>query len=272
MKSLFTIFCFLLFSVFASGQCTTDVTATTWGLHPVPSVNLEGLAEVPDLPACIGESYSYTFTVVVPSSFALPTGGNLGVTQATVASVSGLPSGLSYGECDPSSCVIPGGASGCFNIIGTPDASNTPGQFEITITLAVEGTALGISQTINLDFPPDPTFNLFDFPLDPYAITLNAASSCTNSNNDLANEISAIDNNPNPFSETTQISIEALKSGDYDFSVYNLLGEKVASSTYEFQTGTNQIEFDGSNLANGIYVYTISNENGSISKKMMISQ
>jgi len=273
MKRILLFLALTLSTYVLSAQCTPDPSVITWGLHPLPSVGLDGLAAVPETPACIGEPYNYTFSVVVPSSFPLLVGGDLGVTSATVASVTGLPAGLTFGMCNPSSCDIPGGTTGCFNITGTPDASNTPGEFEIEITLTVNGTVGPLPQSVNLTFPPDPTFNLFDFPLDPYAIDLRAANECTNSNDNIIDsKISLGDNQPNPFSGTTEITVDVKESDAYTFTVTNLLGKEVIQEQYRFDTGTNTITFDGTTLSAGVYVYSISNENGVISKKMVVGQ
>lgn len=275
MKKLLLFFCLAISSQFIMAQCSPDGTATTWGLHPLPSVGLDGLAAVPETPACIGEPYSYTFTVVVPSSFSVPALGNLGVNYAEVVSVDGLPTGLSFGDCNPAgNCQIPGGTSGCFNIIGTPDASNTPGSFQITVNVTVNGSVGPISQDVDLSFPPiSAAFNPFDFPLDPYAIDLRAANQCTNSNSNLLEkELSLADNKPNPFSDMTTIEVEANKSDDYTFTVTNLLGEKVFEKEYALITGNNMIEFNGSDLSNGVYIYSLSSELGVVSKKMLVSK
>lgn len=274
MKKLLLLFCFAISSQFLMAQCIPDGTAATWGLHPLPSLDLNGIAAIPEIPACIGEPYSYTFTVVVPSSFSVPGIGNLGVNYAKVASVDGLPAGLSFGDCNPASnCEIPGGTTGCFNIIGTPSSSNSPGSFQITVNLTVNGSVGPLNQDVELSFPPLPAFNPFNFPLDPYAIDLRAANQCTNSNNNLLEkELSLGDNKPNPFSDMTSINVEATNSDDYIFTVTNLLGEKVFEKEYALITGDNIIEFDGSQLSNGIYIYSLSNELGVVSKKMIVSK
>ncbi len=274
MKRILLLLSFLLSGQLMMAQCTPDPSVSTWGLHPLPSVGLDGLAAVPEVPACIGEPYSYTFSLVIPSSFDIPGVGSIGVTNAEVTGVNGLPSGLSFGDCSPAgNCVIPGGTTGCFSIIGTPDASNMPGSYEIEITVTVNGTVVVLPQSVDLTFPPDPTFNLFDFPLDPYAIELKSSGECVNSNyNPLESELNVAQNSPNPFSDITRIAVEAKKRGDYVFSVMNTLGEKVTEVNYTLETGENIIEYDGSHLPNGIYMYSLANDSGVITRKMLISK
>jgi hypothetical protein len=271
MKKILLLFCFAISHQFLIAQCTPDTDATTWGLHPVPSVDLDGLGAVPETPAYIGSDYSYTFTVVIPSNLEVPAVGTIGVTQAVVTSIDGLPSGMIFDDCSSSNCIFPGGTTGCFNISGTPDASNTPGNFPITINVAISGMLGPLpSPPVEISFPPiSSALNPFEFPLDPYAITLNFPVSNSNL---LENELSVSENKPNPFSSTTLIDVDAEKSGDYTFTVTDLLGKEILKEEYSFATGKNTIEFDGANLSNGIYIYSLSSEAGSISNKMLISK
>lgn len=269
MKRILLLFCFAICHQFSMAQCTADTEATTWGLHPVPAVDLNGLGSVPETPAYIGSDYSYTFTVVIPSSLDIPGVGAVGVTAAAVTSVDGLPSGLTFDDCSSSNCIFPGGTTGCFNITGTPDASNTPGNFPITINVTVSGTIVGIpTPDVDISFPPiDAAFNPFGASLDPYAITLNFPVS---NENLLDSELTVSENKPNPFSTTTLIDVEAEKSGDYTFTVTDLLGKEIVKEEYSFVSGKNTIEFDGSDLSNGMYIYSLSSEAGSISNKMLV--
>lgn len=271
MKRVLLLFCFAISHQFLMAQCTPNSDATTWGLHPLPMVDLNGLGAVPETPAYIDSDYSYTFTVVIPSSLDIPGVGSVGVTQATVTSVDGLPSGLIFDDCSSSSCVFPGGATGCFNITGIPDDTNTPGNFPITINVTVSGTLAGFpTPDVDLSFPPvSAAFNPFGASLDPYAITLNFPVS---NENLLENELSVSENKPNPFSSTTLIDVEAEKSGGYMFTVTDLLGKEILQKEYSLATGKNTIEFDGSGLSNGVYIYSLSSEAGTISKKMLISK
>ncbi len=78
-------------------------------------------------------------------------------------------------------------------------------------------------------------------------------------------------NYPNPFNPTTNIKFTIAKQGNYKFVVYNLLGEEVAvlmNGTLE--QGSHHVVFNGSNLASGIYVYSLQGEGLKITKKMVL--
>jgi len=64
-------------------------------------------------------------------------------------------------------------------------------------------------------------------------------------------------NFPNPFNPTTTIRFELPQDAVVTLKIYNLLGQEVASliSQEEFDSGTNEIEFDASSLSSGVYFY-----------------
>jgi hypothetical protein len=65
-------------------------------------------------------------------------------------------------------------------------------------------------------------------------------------------------NYPNPFNPTTMINFQLQKTIDVELSVYNLLGQKVATLIHEKQNaGYHQIEWDASEFSSGVYYYRI---------------
>jgi flagellar hook assembly protein FlgD len=65
-------------------------------------------------------------------------------------------------------------------------------------------------------------------------------------------------NHPNPFNPKTIISYQLAGGSDVELSVYNLLGQKVATVVKQKQaSGVYQVEWDASLYASGIYYYKI---------------
>ncbi len=78
-------------------------------------------------------------------------------------------------------------------------------------------------------------------------------------------------NYPNPFNPTTQISFSLNKAGFTTLTVYNVLGQKVATPLEgKLPAGQHEIRFDASNLANGVYFYILESDNQVSQKKMLL--
>jgi len=95
----------------------------------------------------------------------------------------------------------------------------------------------------------------------------------TSKDNDNLNNYSfkLYQNYPNPFNPRTTISYSISENGLAQLSVYNVLGQQVASLINKVQSkGNYKIEFDASSLASGIYFYKLQTEGYSETKKFTL--
>ncbi len=77
-------------------------------------------------------------------------------------------------------------------------------------------------------------------------------------------------NYPNPFNPTTKIEFQIVKSGFVSLKVFNVLGNEVATLVNgKKQSGTYDVNFDGSNYPSGIYFYRFES-NGYVDVKKMV--
>jgi hypothetical protein len=78
-------------------------------------------------------------------------------------------------------------------------------------------------------------------------------------------------NYPNPFNPSTLIKYSIPESGLVTLEVYNLLGEKISTLVNGVQqAGRYEVNFDASNLASGIYVYSLRAGSFNLVKKMLL--
>jgi Secretion system C-terminal sorting domain len=78
-------------------------------------------------------------------------------------------------------------------------------------------------------------------------------------------------NYPNPFNPTTEIAYTISRSSFVTIKVYDFLGREVTTLVnLEKPVGSYEVEFNGSNLASGIYFYRIQAGNYSTVKKMIL--
>ncbi|MBL1214363.1 MAG: DUF1566 domain-containing protein [Ignavibacteriae bacterium] len=84
-------------------------------------------------------------------------------------------------------------------------------------------------------------------------------------------EFSLEQNFPNPFNPTTQILVSIPESGNYTLKVYNILGQEVATLLNDqVSAGNYNFYFDASSLTSGIYIYSLTGNNFTQTKKMTL--
>ena len=89
--------------------------------------------------------------------------------------------------------------------------------------------------------------------------------------NSLPSKYILAQNYPNPFNPTTTINFRIPISGNTKLTVYNVLGQKVATLVDRYLTaGSYKYQFDASNLPSGVYFYRLQSKNYSQVKKMML--
>jgi hypothetical protein len=141
MKKLLLVFSLALLSVASlnAQSCTpgANFADSTYGVWPDTTTNFP--------PGAVGVAYSTDLNFKVPDEVTAEVAGTDPVAQAvvgsaiqdfTVTGVTGLPSTMNY-ACNISSCTYAGGANGCANLFGTPNAAGT-----FPITIEVEATVL----------------------------------------------------------------------------------------------------------------------------------
>ncbi len=86
-----------------------------------------------------------------------------------------------------------------------------------------------------------------------------------------ANDYKLYQNYPNPFNPTTKISYRINYEGQVTLQVYNLVGQVIKVLVSEVQTpGRYEVEFDGSELTSGVYLYKLQINGFTSVKKMTL--
>jgi hypothetical protein len=102
-------------------------------------------------------------------------------------------------------------------------------------------------------------------------MNINLSSIENDNNRNILSGYNLRQNYPNPFNPKTVISWQLPVSSHVELSIYNVLGQKVATLVDKKQSaGTHQIEWNASGLASGIYLYHLKVNDHEISKKMVL--
>ncbi|MCB9211587.1 MAG: T9SS type A sorting domain-containing protein [Ignavibacteriales bacterium] len=107
-------------------------------------------------------------------------------------------------------------------------------------------------------------------------IDLDKITDIDNVNNNIANKFSLEQNYPNPFNPTTMINYsipntEFLNQTFVEVKIYDVLGREIKTLVNKVQNpGNYQIEFDGSSLSTGVYLYVLKVGGYVEAKKMLL--
>jgi hypothetical protein len=79
-------------------------------------------------------------------------------------------------------------------------------------------------------------------------------------------------NYPNPFNPTTKIQYDLTEAGRVSLSVFNVLGQEAARliDSETMTAGVHVTEFDASSLSSGVYIYKLSVDGVSATRKMVL--
>lgn len=87
----------------------------------------------------------------------------------------------------------------------------------------------------------------------------------------LPNDYVLNQNYPNPFNPNTKISYSIPQDGFVKLQVFNILGQEIETIENVYKkAGSYEIEFNGSNLSSGVYLYKLTVNDFSLSKKMIL--
>lgn len=93
-----------------------------------------------------------------------------------------------------------------------------------------------------------------------------------NENSDIPVEYELAQNYPNPFNPSTVIEFSLKNDSQVKLSIYNLLGEKVATLANNelMKKGRHKISWNAGNLSSGVYFYRIETDKFTDTKKMLL--
>lgn len=111
-----------------------------------------------------------------------------------------------------------------------------------------------INQNYQTLIPNGSDWNYFDKGYRPKDVKLGDITSVAKNGSDLPTEFVLFPNYPNPFNPSTNIKYQLAKDVHVTMEIFDVLGRKVVTIVNAQQpAGIYQVQFDGSNLASGVY-------------------
>jgi hypothetical protein len=246
------------------GTCIPDPSYqdSMAGVYPLPYDALTNPTGGITDSACLNKDYQFVFTAVVGDS--LNFGGFIYILDSLkIDSLVGLPEGFDY-NCNNPTCTFYQNELGCAVIYGKATNPADIGSHNLTIFAKIFTGGLPISLSFPNPLLAPGNFFLWVLPEDsPNCYVYTSAF-------EVASEFESIRNVPNPFTGITTIEVDSREAGSYQLRVADMLGRVVHTQTVQINQGLNQVAFDGSQLPDGLYLYTFSNGRSQVTQKMQI--
>jgi hypothetical protein len=185
-----------------------------------------------------------------------------------VRTINNLPSGWTSSLCFGELCFL----AETDSVATTPDFQTPPlapgDTLETSIHVFTDMTSIGTAfvqiQVGTFRNPEDRFILDFTATTDP-AVSVNE--------NNLLNTYYLFQNYPNPFNPSTRINYNVGEPGLVQLKVYNVLGVEVASLVNEFKnSGDYSVDFNAVNYSSGVYFYTLSVNNFTQTRKMILEK
>lgn len=100
---------------------------------------------------------------------------------------------------------------------------------------------------------------------------LHRTSTSSEAESELPAQIRLLQNYPNPFNPSTNIPFELNKTSHVQITIYNMLGQKVATlANNAFQAGNHIVNWNASSVASGVYFYRLEAGDVVQTRKLML--
>ncbi len=115
------------------------------------------------------------------------------------------------------------------------------------------------------------TYELYSVNTNGSRVVLDETNAAPTFSSGTVSEYALYQNYPNPFNPETQIAFDLVESQFVTLRVTNLLGQEVAKvASGEFNAGRHVVNFNGSDLTSGVYLYTLTAGDFSAAKKLVL--
>lgn len=273
MKKL--IFTLSLCATVISGAFAQNCYSGLSSVQPKLATGTAGLSPVSDSLPCQVQGVAVDQKIYFENYTTAPIVGL--IDKLTIDSIGNLPAGLCWKSTKAGNTFL-AGETGVIQVTGTTNAP--AGQYKLVIKIKVypkgSSTAIpGDAETLaGLRFYVriKTAAAICCTPIDTVAGKTNffiAAPVCAGIN-DATTDIKSLTVVPNPFTTTAQVNFFAENEANYTARLTNVIGSEVLRREVAVQSGANNITLERGNLLPGVYLFSLTNANGSITKRVVI--
>lgn len=252
-KILLSLIALLAVNIVIAQNCTPDPQYTAPGVYPDSATGLP--------PAYVGVPYDVTITEVVPVDTCIvlifPPCTVIPIDSVVVDNFTGLPAGFTVVSENQSNLnfTFLGGTSSCMRITGTATAGQV-GTYPLTVS--------GLSWATVFSVPTSQPFSV-----DYYSITVLNPSGINSFSGD---NLQVNQNTPNPFNNTSSIEFYLPTNENVNISINNVVGKEIRNENISGKNGSNNYLLNATDFSNGVYFFSLTYLNQTITKKFVVNK
>jgi hypothetical protein len=197
----------------------------------------------------VNQPYEKVFTVIPPNQ-AITQYGPIDIVKIVIDTVGNLPPGLNYSTNSDTFYVD---TAYCVLLTGIP---TTPGTYDLYIRVIpyIYSIIIGVFEGTPI--------------VDDTSLTI-VVRDASGIDDFSGKEFLILEASPNPFRNSTRIGFYSSNQYPVELKIYNLLGKLIYEEKTDGITGKKIFDFDGQSLQSGTYLYNISCNGTSVTKKIV---
>ncbi len=224
-----------------------DEQVNTYWLNTVPFYSLPKMKE--------GKYYNSLLKIKIPRDTIISVNGRISkvhIENITVISVEGIPKGISY----------------------SPSIVDKDNNKHFSFYLELYGRAqVKPKENISAELSVTLSYNNGKSLVRTYRIKniiLKEDSSAEFETGDNGIGLKSLKSYPNPINDITEVSFWSSKLQLVEFEVRDAIGNLKFKKTFTAKMGSNKISFSQKDLPNGLYLYSIKNEDITLAKRLIV--
>ena len=280
MKKLFTLVSLsitLLFGFQANAQyCgSSQVTTSACGLPP-QNPNFRGFGSLDSIP-CIQKGVSTDLIIPFVNYDQFTAQGNhVNIKKLRIDTISNLPCGLCWSTNKATNEFL-ADEFGCFKIHGT---TNDPaGEYKMHLILSVATVDTNSYSIVHINANAGGVYLYLRVQANGSACvsvdtsSLGLTATCITGINEVSTAtVHSLSIQPNPMSAEAKVTFTSETNGDQQIRITNVVGSEVYNAAISAKMGINETTISRNNLPAGIYILSVGNASGMISRKFVIAE
>jgi hypothetical protein len=228
------------------GQCVPDSSVISIGGAGIMAPDTLDFIEL--------QTYTINITIIAPDTGTAGTYGFVNLDSIIIKSITNQPGWMNY-SCDNIYCRYVHGVLQCAQVIGTPPAGSADTLYlHVLVDAWIHIGPVAIKAASDADGGT-------------IVVIIHGAIG-TPEYSKINFEV--IQNEPNPFKSETHIGCTTKNSESVSLRVVDMLGNMVYNESMQTRTGTNYFNFNGSELSNGVYFYSVYNGQNHVATRKMV--